>query len=338
MVEAKLCNTIVGQLNDSYANIEVSYVLDGKVIATKDVTINANNAADSGLTAGRLWANQELRRLAADRLANAQKIKELGTQFSIVTPGTSLLVLENLSDYVRYNIQPPANEPELLAQWKQQSVNRYVAKTDSAQRLQQLTYMIAERTNWYGTEWGKQPRTKATKVTRVPQEGEPGVVTTTHAMESSDSENLDRDPLRPTSQRNSIWNTNDENLEKDQHEAKRKMSNNAGIQVNGGGFTVRGGRVTETLVNVDGLTVSDNITGGLGKVSVARAADDQYKSDRNQTYSWTVSNDTISSVDTEDGEREFAKDLAVIFLVVAEQITPKPQLQLNRCVNNGRLN
>ena len=39
---------------------------------------------------------------------NKTEIEEIGKQFSIVTSNTSLIVLENVSDYVKYKINPPA--------------------------------------------------------------------------------------------------------------------------------------------------------------------------------------------------------------------------------------
>jgi tetratricopeptide (TPR) repeat protein len=46
---------------------------------------------------------------------NLAEIMELGQQFSIVTRNTSLIVLETVDDYVRYNITPPTTETELYS-------------------------------------------------------------------------------------------------------------------------------------------------------------------------------------------------------------------------------
>lgn len=317
--EAKLCNTIVGKLRSSYANLEVSYLVGNKVIATKDVIISAENATDSGLSAARMWAQQELRSLAGDRLANTQRIKSIGTEFSIVTPGTSLLVLENLSDYVQYNIQPPANEPELLQQWKTQIAQFKPYIQDSASRLQSLMAWVRERTDWYKTDWSKQPRKKTTKGIRVPQEGDPGVVITSAAMamEVSEPVSRERDPLRPGASPNASENgsfshdywarpnkeananqrsnntgsgsgegsavvvigeqkitattigrvsSNSEGNKMGKNSVAEMISTQAGVQATGNGFTIRGGRAEETQVLVDGMTVSDNFTGGVGNV------------------------------------------------------------------------
>ena len=66
----------------------------------------------------RLWASTQIRALnvsgeTGDRLS--QKTLALATQFSVVTEQTSLLVLESIEDYLRYDVVPV--EPELRAQF-----------------------------------------------------------------------------------------------------------------------------------------------------------------------------------------------------------------------------
>ena len=55
----------------------------------------------------RLWALQKIAHLQEDAEANREEILVLGQQYSIVTENTSLLVLENAADYLRYDITPP---------------------------------------------------------------------------------------------------------------------------------------------------------------------------------------------------------------------------------------
>jgi len=62
----------------------------------------------------RLWAIQKIQDLEKDPQGNKAKILELGQTYSIVTSGTSLLVLESAADYARYHITPPE---ELLSEY-----------------------------------------------------------------------------------------------------------------------------------------------------------------------------------------------------------------------------
>jgi hypothetical protein len=65
-------------------------------------------SAPSHPLAARTWAGYKLHQLEADYELHRAAIRRLGTQFSMPTRETSLLVLDRLEDYVRYDVQPPA--------------------------------------------------------------------------------------------------------------------------------------------------------------------------------------------------------------------------------------
>lgn len=149
-VEAGLCNTIVGRLKSASATLELTYTLNGVEVGRKEVVVNAAEYKVDGLTAARQWAQQEVASLAGDRRANADAIMQLGMRFGVVTPGTSLLVLENLSDYVQYDIKPPESEPDLMAQWTAWMKDRpKVAVQSTDVRLAYLTTQVSSWKSWY---------------------------------------------------------------------------------------------------------------------------------------------------------------------------------------------
>lgn len=55
----------------------------------------------------RYWAQNKLDELMINMPKNKNRVQFLAKKYGIVTPYTSLIVLENLSDYLRYNIEPP---------------------------------------------------------------------------------------------------------------------------------------------------------------------------------------------------------------------------------------
>ena len=65
-----------------------------------------DEAADEGFVAQR-WARLRIDELLAQPELHRTEITALGGRFGIVTPETSLIVLETLDDYGRYEIQPP---------------------------------------------------------------------------------------------------------------------------------------------------------------------------------------------------------------------------------------
>lgn len=65
-----------------------------------------------------LWAGYQLRALESDYEANRGAIRRLGAQFAIPTRETSLIVLDRLEDYVRYDVTPPAAYLDVYEQMK----------------------------------------------------------------------------------------------------------------------------------------------------------------------------------------------------------------------------
>jgi hypothetical protein len=108
--------TVAGRLTAAAARVRLRYGFPGgggEQVTTFEV--RANSAPSTGM-AGRRWAG---RRVAALSLVDprAGAILELGRRFSIVTPRTSLLVLEMLDQYVLHGIRPPDTLPDLQRQY-----------------------------------------------------------------------------------------------------------------------------------------------------------------------------------------------------------------------------
>jgi len=149
-VEAGLCNTIVGKLKSAAATLELTYTLNGEEVSRKELVVNTAEHKVDGLTAARQWAQQEVASLAGNRRTNADAIMQLGLRFGVVTPGTSLLVLESLNDYMQYDIKPPASEPELVYQWNAWKKDHPKVAVQSADvRLAYLTSLVSSWKSWY---------------------------------------------------------------------------------------------------------------------------------------------------------------------------------------------
>lgn len=72
---------------------------------TMQVNIDAKAAPHP--FAGNLWASYKLRQLQADAELHRAEIRRIGQQFGLATRETSLLVLDRLDDYVRYDVAAP---------------------------------------------------------------------------------------------------------------------------------------------------------------------------------------------------------------------------------------
>src|SRR5205085_1115506 len=72
----------------------------------------------------RYWAQLKLADLSANVDRNEAEITALGKQFNLVTPYTSMIVLETLDQYLRHKIVPPRSRGEIYAQFMQQIEQR----------------------------------------------------------------------------------------------------------------------------------------------------------------------------------------------------------------------
>lgn len=79
----------------------------------------------------RIWAQKKLKVLEINSKENQSQITKLGTEYGLVTDYTSLIVLENVMDYVTYKIIPPA---ELLEEY-----NETLARIESQKSVRHET-------------------------------------------------------------------------------------------------------------------------------------------------------------------------------------------------------
>lgn len=134
---------LAGKLGTETATLRLAFGHGRTVEITKTVTLGQGSAAP----ARRLWAQKKLADLARDPEGNRAAMVDLGTRFSIVTEGTSLIVLDSLEDYVRYRIEPPADMREAYFQRVKQEASS--AQRQERDRLDQVLQQWKERQAWW---------------------------------------------------------------------------------------------------------------------------------------------------------------------------------------------
>lgn len=97
-------------------SITLQFGYGNKVAFEKTVAINLDEYGNTNGNLPKLWAQKKITELETAYEANKDVITQLGKEYSIVTRNTSLMVLEDVMDYVRYRIEPPV---ELAAEYKQ---------------------------------------------------------------------------------------------------------------------------------------------------------------------------------------------------------------------------
>ena len=151
---------IAGRLTEPTATVRVT-VDEAGAARTIAVPVTAD-APQSGQIAG-LWAHWRIAAYAAEPERHRADMTRLGQRFGIVTPGTSLLVLEAPEDYVRYDIPAPAAlHDQVAALRRSQTQERQASRSE---RLEAVAARFAERQQWYARRFpkGAPPQAKADK-------------------------------------------------------------------------------------------------------------------------------------------------------------------------------
>jgi tetratricopeptide (TPR) repeat protein len=143
--------TIAGMLAGTTANARVTIAHPGGAREVIAVPIDARRNA-SGLAAS-MWARCRVHDLEGDYDANRTEIRRIGRSFGLVTRETSLIVLDRVEDYARYDITPPA---ELMAAYRQIRTN--VAQREAAARkkhIEEVVKLFTEKQAWWDRAFPK---------------------------------------------------------------------------------------------------------------------------------------------------------------------------------------
>ena len=100
--------------------------------------------AREGSVLSRAWAARRITLLSPRKDENANELLELGKRYGMASPATSLLVLESLSQWLRYDIEPPASWKEMHDAWKEASPGRMRLRTKRQRKREHLEQLKAE--------------------------------------------------------------------------------------------------------------------------------------------------------------------------------------------------
>jgi len=102
-----LTASVSGRISHSSSNIKLHYGTNGKTEKVETVNISRAKHQRGGNMAAKLWAQAEVDELSLSAKKNKSRIVSLAKTHRLVTDFTSLIVLDRVSDYVRYRIIPP---------------------------------------------------------------------------------------------------------------------------------------------------------------------------------------------------------------------------------------
>lgn len=97
------------------------------------------------------WAQRKIDELELNSTQNRQEIKNISEQFGVVSKNTSLIVLDDINDYVKYKITPPQ---ELLAEYQRiVSQNKRRIFEQRKNLLSKAFDKTRELKTWWNTEF-----------------------------------------------------------------------------------------------------------------------------------------------------------------------------------------
>jgi tetratricopeptide (TPR) repeat protein len=100
--------SIAGISNTGSAGIFLQYGYGSTVTFEQYLDINFNAHNTRFINIEKIWAQKKIAELDIQYDRNKETITALGKKYSVITRSTSLIVLDAVEDYVRYDIEPPA--------------------------------------------------------------------------------------------------------------------------------------------------------------------------------------------------------------------------------------
>ena len=159
--------TLAGELQTKEATLVLSFGYPKNVILQKEIHFAANPDASGSEfdLLRRIWAEKQIAQLEREG-AEQKQIDAVGREYSIVTEGNSLIVLETVEDYVRYRITPPEElAKEYYAILNSQAEEKKERKKEI---LEELIEQSNEQTEWWKTVYPlKDKKTKNKKQLNV---------------------------------------------------------------------------------------------------------------------------------------------------------------------------
>lgn len=143
---------VAGRMAAPTAELVLTFSLGDEVHSVQKYELKA--APDNSALAERLYAQTKLAELVIFPEEHRDAIESLGKEFGLVTPETSLLVLDSIDQYVQYEICPPASLPEMRDEYLRRMDT--VEKQQIAQRESKIEHVLGmwnARVAWWNTEF-----------------------------------------------------------------------------------------------------------------------------------------------------------------------------------------
>lgn len=146
---------LTGILKGNQSTVKVLFGYGNEVIETKTIHLNTEKQSVKDWEISKFWAQKKLNELEVFEQKNKDEIKNISRQFGLVSNNMSLMVLEDVNDYVRYKIPPPA---ELQSEYNKIVKNNREEREERMQDLMSDAEEMAENLKaWWNTDQKSYP-------------------------------------------------------------------------------------------------------------------------------------------------------------------------------------
>lgn len=148
--------SLCGLLKKKSGKVTLHFGHGNKVEESVSFDVSAVDGIETDCAA-RQWAAKKIESLSQNYDKNKDQIISLAKKFGVVTKDTSLIVLDNASDYVRYGIVPPESDKELRAEYdkfiaRQSTIKPAVNDGSGQNKIPQSVYRhFEEFRKWWNT-------------------------------------------------------------------------------------------------------------------------------------------------------------------------------------------
>jgi hypothetical protein len=187
--------SLTGIMSEFNTEFTLQFGFGNTVVAEQVVRLNATEHTLSSIDVSRVWAQKKIAEMDIQYEENKDDISVLSKQFGIVTRNTSLIVLENLDDYLRYDIVPPVELQQAYnTVLKQRRVDLLEHKKDL---IDAAVAMTKDLKTWWNTDfYYKEPEKKKERYPDPGQRDVKGDPTADIVMREPVGEGSRRESLR----------------------------------------------------------------------------------------------------------------------------------------------
>ncbi|MEP6677638.1 MAG: DUF2135 domain-containing protein, partial [Ferruginibacter sp.] len=105
---------VAGISNTASGTVTLQFGYGKKLILEKIIQLDFSKQSTSTIDLAKLWAQKKINELELQYELNRDQVTDLGKKYGLITKNSSLIVLDAVEDYVKYDITPPA---ELLGEY-----------------------------------------------------------------------------------------------------------------------------------------------------------------------------------------------------------------------------